>query len=228
MLHVKAGLVGQYVIYDHKQICVVEDAYSPHRPIKLHTAQLQLPSTLEQKQEYIQVEQLLEGENDGLVDVFCVAEQPRLDRRGEGFDVELPGAFQGLFYDAEGNLAGGNVRWIQQRRMDMPENAKLTATCQICGLPQGETGMNGIHMRQNITLNTTVTADAGITMVTGLELGEITQPAADRPSLILRRVGEESLWDMAKHYGSTEEAIRSANNLTDEPTPGQILIIPVA
>lgn len=228
MLRIKAGLVGQYVIYDHKQISVVEDAYSPHRPVKLHTAQLQLPSILEQRQENIQVEQLLEGEKVSLVDVFCTSEQPRLDRRGEGFDVELPGTFQGLFYDAEGNLTGGSVRWAPQRRMDMPQNAKLTATCRIRGLPQGDSGMDGIRMRQDMTLDTTVTTDAGVTMVTGLELGEATAPATDRPSLILRRVGEESLWDMAKHYGSTEEAIRSANNLTDEPVPGQILIIPVA
>jgi hypothetical protein len=64
--------------------------------------------------------------------------------------------------------------------------------------------------------------------VFGISINDVTPPAADRPSLILRRVGEESLWDMAKHYGSTEDAIRSANGLTDEPTPGQILIIPVA
>lgn len=228
MIRIKAGLVGQYVIYQQKQVTVVQDAYSPHRSVKLHTTQLQLPSVLEQKQEHIQAEQLLEGITGELVDVFCVAEQPRLDRRGEGVDVELPGAFQALFYDAEGNLSSGSVRWTQQRRMDMPGDVKLTATCHIMGLPQGDAGMDGIRMRQDMSLNTTATAEAGMEMVTGLEIGEVTPPAADRPSLILRRVGEESLWEMAKHYGSTEDAIRSANGLTDDPTPGQILIIPVA
>ena len=228
MLRIKASLVGQYVIYQKKQIKVVQDAYSPHRPVKLHTTQLKLPSVLEQKQENIQVEQLLEAAVGELVDVFCTAEQPRMDCRGEGVDVELPGAFQALFYDAEGNLSSGNVRWSQQRRMDMPGNVKLNATCHMTGLPQGDVGMGGIRMRQDMSLDTTATTNAGVEMVTGLELGEVTTPASDRPSLILRRVGEESLWDMAKHYGSTEEAIRSANGLTDEPTPGQILIIPVA
>ena len=228
MLRIKASLVGQYVIYQKKQIRVVQDAYSPHRPVKLHTTQLKLPSVLEQKQENIQVEQLLEAAVGELVDVFCTAEQPKLDGRGEGLDVELPGAFQALFYDAEGNLSSGNVRWSQQRRMDMPGNVKLNATCHMTGLPQGDVGMGGIRMRQDMSLDTTATTNAGVEMVTGLELGEVTTPASDRPSLILRRVGEESLWDMAKHYGSTEEVIRSANGLTDEPTPGQILIIPVA
>ena len=88
--------------------------------------------------------------------------------------------------------------------------------------------MGGIRMWETLTLDTTATTDAGVEMVTGMELGEATSPATDRPSLILRRVGEESLWDMAKLYGSTEDAIRKANGLTDEPVPGQILIIPVA
>ena len=228
MLRIKAGLVGQYLICEQKLLEVVQDAYSPNRPVKLHTAQLQIPSALEQKQETVQAEQLLEGIQGELLDVFCMAEHPRIDRREENVDLELLGAFQTLYYDEEGNLAGGNVRWSQERRMDMPQDAKLTASCHLNGLPQGEPGMGGIQMRMNMTLNTTVTADAGVPMVTGLELGETVPPAADRPSLILRRVGDESLWDMAKLYGSTEDAIRKANGLTDDPTPGQILIIPVA
>jgi len=228
MLRIKAGLVGQYVIYEQRLVEVVQDAYSPNRPVKLHTAQLQLPSVLEQKRESIQVEQLLEGTTGELVDVFCVAEHPRLDRRGEAMEMEFPGAFQALYYDGEGNLTSGAVRWEQQRKMDLPQEAGLSATCRMSGLPQGESAMGGTRMWETLTLDTTATTDAGVEMVTGMELGEATSPATDRPSLILRRVGEESLWDMAKLYGSTEDAIRKANGLTDEPVPGQILIIPVA
>ena len=228
MLRIKAGLVGQYVIYEQKQVEVVQDAYSPNRPVKLHTAQLQLPSVLEQKREHIQIEQVLEGMTGDLVDVFSVAEHPRLDRRGEGVDLELPGALQALYYDGEGNLTSGSVRWTQQHWVALPQEAKLTAACQMSGMPQGEPGMDGIRMWETLTLDTTATTDTGVEMVTGLELGEVIPAATDRPSLILRRVGEESLWDMAKLYGSTEEAIRNANNLTVDPVPGQILIIPVA
>ena len=228
MLRIKAGIVGQYVIYENKAIEVVEDAYSPHRPVKLRTMQLQLPAVLEQKEENIQAQQLLEGVSGEVVDVFCVAEHPRLDRRGEEVALELPGAFQALFYDSEGNLTSGSVRWAQERKMELPRDVNLTATCRMAGLPQGDGGMDGIRMRTDMCLGTTATTDSGAEMVTGLELGELVAPAPDRPSLILRRMGEETLWDMAKLYGSTEDAIRKANGLTDEPVTGQILIIPVA
>ena len=39
--------------------------------------------------------------------------------------------------------------------------------------------------------------------------------------------GEESLWELAKTTGSTMDAIRRANNLENEPSPGQMLLIPI-
>ena len=67
-----------------------------------------------------------------------------------------------------------------------------------------------------------------VPMVTALEPGQPKQPDPGRPSLILRRAGEESLWDLAKMSGSTVDAIRRANGLEAEPRPDQILLIPVS
>ena len=64
-------------------------------------------------------------------------------------------------------------------------------------------------------------------MVAELEWGPEDQPNQQRPSLIVRRAGGESLWDIAKKSGSTVAAIRSANKLQEEPKPGQMLLIPV-
>ena len=50
----------------------------------------------------------------------------------------------------------------------------------------------------------------------------------NRPSLILRRAGDQCLWDIAKAAGSTMEAIRKANGLSGEPAPEQMLLIPVS
>jgi LysM repeat protein len=49
-----------------------------------------------------------------------------------------------------------------------------------------------------------------------------------RPSVVLRRaVPGESLWDLAKSYGTTTEQIRLANQLEDEALPtNRMLLIP--
>ena len=228
MLRIKAGLLGQYVIYDQKNIELVEDAYSPHRQVKLHKTQLQLPSVLEQRQESIQVNAVLDGIAGEPVDISFAVDHPHMERRGEGVDMGLQGAFQVLYYDGEGNLNSGNVHWGDARRMDMPRDVKMAATCRMTGLPVGDSGIDGVRLRTDMILDTTATEESGVDMITGMELGEVMPLAPDTPSLILRRVGEETLWDMAKQYGSTEDAIRKANGLSDEPIPGQILIIPVA
>jgi hypothetical protein len=64
-------------------------------------------------------------------------------------------------------------------------------------------------------------------MITGLELGELQQPDPRRPSLILKRTGGKSLWELAKQNGSTVTAIERANNLQTEPEAEQMLLIPV-
>jgi hypothetical protein len=63
--------------------------------------------------------------------------------------------------------------------------------------------------------------------VCALELGEEEKPDPDRASLILRRAGRNSLWELAKKYGSTVESILRANRLSGEPDPEKMLLIPV-
>jgi hypothetical protein len=64
-------------------------------------------------------------------------------------------------------------------------------------------------------------------MITAVELGQQKQPDPNRPSLILRRAGDQRLWDLAKDSGSTMDAIRRANGLKGDPLPDQMLLIPV-
>lgn len=41
-------------------------------------------------------------------------------------------------------------------------------------------------------------------------------------------MGSGGLWDVAKQCGSTVDAIRKANRLTEEAQEGQLLLIPIA
>ena len=90
------------------------------------------------------------------------------------------------------------------------------------------TGNGKIQMKAELPVELTTVAEQKIPMVTGVELGQQKQPDPNRPSLILRRAGEKRLWDIAKTAGSTMEAIRSANGLSGEPAPDQMLLIPVS
>ena len=69
--------------------------------------------------------------------------------------------------------------------------------------------------------------DADLSMVTGLELGDLEEPDPNRPSIVLCRAGERSLWEIAKEAGAVLQDILDANELSGEPEREQMLLIPI-
>ena len=143
-----------------------------------------------------------------------------------GVQLEYPGQFQVLYYDEERRLRGTTSRWEGKGNLPMGENSRITVV-PMSPEVQTITGNGNILAKAEIPVELTTTARQEISMVTGVELGQKKKPDPGRPSLILRRAGSSSLWDIAKAAGSTMEAIRRANGLAGEPSPEQMLLIPV-
>jgi hypothetical protein len=89
--------------------------------------------------------------------------------------------------------------------------------------------MNGdeVTLKMDFRILSNAVMHRAMEAVTGLEQGEAKIPAANRPSVILRRLEGETLWNLAKDSGSTVDAIRKANGLSGEPVDGRMLLIPV-
>ena len=225
-LRLKAGITGQYLVYDRPVIRVVADAYSLRREVKPQCQQLQLPVVLEASRQTVHPEQTVQVEGTRCADLAFFPDHPQILRDEEALQVRLPGQFQMLYYDADGRLQGLTQRWEQELSMQASPDAQICGVVQPCGKPQGTVGAQ-IHMCADVNLNLQTGAGQGICMVTGLELGEAVQPDPARPSLILRKAGEDSLWEIAKGCGSTVEAICKANGIQEEPTAQTLLLIPV-
>ena len=125
-------------------------------------------------------------------------------------------------------LTGDNIRF----ESTTPFSTAIENQIQLWpGFPMG-TGYapctDGMALRSTYPMTVQVYSGQSIPMVTELEMGELKEADPGRPSIILRRAGDEGLWAMAKDYGSTVQAIREANQLTDEPLSGQMLLIPVS
>lgn len=227
-LKLKAGLTGQYVICDRTVVEVVEDAYSPRRAVTVKTESQQVPIILEENSQTIHAEQSVEVDGSRVADVAFYPDHARLLRSDQGMEAQLPGQFQMLWYDTDGALQCTAPRWEGSWSLSAGEGTLMEAVVGASGKPQASLGGGRADLRAHILVQTTASAQQGVPMVTALELGEITEPDPNRPSLILRKVGEDSLWDVAKRTGSTVEAIRAANHLSDEPDPRQTLLIPVS
>lgn len=225
-LRFRGGIAAQYMITDKHRLSLVEDAYIPGRQTQLQTQELELPVVLESRRENLYAEQTLPAEANLTADVAFTPDFPRQRGSEQGVELEIPGMFQVLYYGEDGILRSGTARWEGSQTLSADENSQIVAF-PTPSEPQAIAGSSQIQMKAEIPMELTATARQTFPMVTGVEPGQPVQPDPNRPTLILRRAGEDGLWSIAKNSGSTLEAIRRANNLQNEPDPNQILLIPV-
>ncbi|MBO5317346.1 MAG: LysM peptidoglycan-binding domain-containing protein [Oscillospiraceae bacterium] len=226
-LQLKAGISGQYVIYDRPVLETVEDAYSPARSVQTQTDRLALPVVLDSTAETVRGEAEAEIDAQKIVDLAFWPEHPYMMMEDGGAEAELSGIFQMLYYDPEGQLQSAQTRWEDTWNLPADQNSAVSAVVQCSGRPQAGQDGAGVRLRGDLLLESQSVAQEGIPMVTGLELGELQPLDPNRPTLILRKAGDDSLWEIAKASGSTVAAIQQANGLQQPPQSEQMLLIPV-
>ena len=219
----KAGITAQFTVYDRKQITVVEDMYSPHRDVKLSVEQLQLPSVLDMQNHTMRAVAKPENIPAQMIDVDFGWNTPGVQKEDDAVRVEMSGNFQILGSGVEGNLYSENNRWEDDWTVPVSPDAELRVGVQNVELAQN----SGSDIRADMQLGAMSVMQQPIPVVTGADIGELMEPDPKRPSLILRRMGQESLWDLAKSTGSTVDGIRKLNGLEMEPTENQMLLIPI-
>ena len=227
-MRIKCALVGQYLIGDMEMIEVAEDAYSPGRELKMEREWLELPAVLENRREILRTEQTVNTEANLAADIRVLPDFPRQRRTEDGVELAFPGSFQILYYGADGTLQSANARWEGDLSLGADGESRIEAIPQAVGEPHLTLGNGTMTVRADIPVQVTTTGKTRIPMVTGLSLGERVQPEPGRPSLILRRSGGKSMWELAKSCGSTVAAITRANGLEGEPAEDQMLLIPVS
>lgn len=226
-LLLKVGLAGQYLVSNRVLLEITEDAYSPCREIEPQIDTVALPVVLDERSQTISAEQTLTAEVQHVVDVAVYPDHPRVYEENDGIQIQLPGSFQILYYDGEGILQAAVCRYEQSRNVQVDPACKVEVAVFPTGNPQTVHGGGETAVRADVVLEMKTVTQTGVNMVCMLQAGEMCAPDPTRPSLILRRKGQRSLWQLAKESGSTVERILSANHLQEEPEDNRILLIPV-
>ena len=226
-IQVKCGMTAQYLVRVREMVELIRDAYSPRRTVNTVLKELNLPVVLDQRQENRRIELEVPSEPAEIADTVMFLDYPHMLRGSEMTELELNGHIQVLYYDQEDHLQLAEKPFDEKIEIPISAEAELQASVSEADLPQVIFSGNGIHANNMITLQLTTVSDCGIPMVVGLEAGDEEEPDPNRPSLILRKTGDEPLWEVAKQCGSTVDAIRTANKLLSEPENGQVLLIPI-
>lgn len=215
-VHIQCGITAQYLIKDRTLLEIAEDAYSPTCDLTVHAEMLKLPMELENRVEVLNADPVFrEGK---VLDMAFLPEQPVQHRDGDMVNLEVPAQFRFLYQDTDGNLQSVTENWSTTLTVPAAENTRLQPNVAAVQLSDGSA---------RIKLNLQTWADQQIPMISALTVGGSKPLDEGRPSLILRPMDADSLWELAKASGSTMDAIRKANQLTQEPRQGQMLLIPV-
>ena len=225
-LRLKAGLAAQYIMWNRIMLDIVEDAWSHCRDVRLQQQIIMLPALLEYRLESCTAAGKTH-QNGSMFDGICLADNVSKRMEDGKLVLTLPANAQILAREENGTLQGANVQLEGRILIDQEEGNLVCASSVEAGPVQTSGATGDTEVRCDLAVPVRTVSGQGITMVSGMELGELRPADPDRPCVILRRSAGESLWEMAKAGGSTVDAIRKANGLTEEPEKGRMLLIPV-
>lgn len=220
-LSAKCSLTGQYAIHDRVMVDIVEDAYSPSRTVSVTTEPMLLPNVLDTGRKIVEPEAEYEGGR--IVDAAVYPEYPTIHRAGDLTELEFNCTMQILGYNEEGELEGTQQRWSEC--WELPADRVTQVYPLVCMVTPPQ--ISGGRITAELEAQADTIASSVGNAVTSMEAGEPKPLDPNRPSVLLRRAGGKSLWELAKKTGTTVEAIYAANQLTQEPVDDRILLIPI-
>jgi hypothetical protein len=226
-LNIRAGIANQYTIFDRTVLDVVEDAFSPSRDVAPVVEQMQFPALLDSVQMQLQAEGTLNGEAKRILLASPRTEYPVIRMNGECLQLRMDGQFQILYENEEGQMSTDSLRFNSMLPLPSATENQTELWLQESSQPELLPTADGFHVISSYPVTVQTYSGRTLPMVTELDVGQQREADPDRPSILLRRAGDEGLWAIAKGYGSTVDAIMEANQLSGEPENGQMLLIPI-
>lgn len=222
-------LAAQAQFYEVVPVAVLTDAYSTRYPLKLQQAQeqfLHLTDSVLRKavRETMSTEEsvrLIHGSHAEL-GIGEVTEE------GSVRKIRIPACAAVLYQTEEGNYASVTKKFDIIAQTDAEPGNEILWNCEIVQM-EALLSAAGIELRLSTELKLREQKRFEVSTVSEAELDqEHSLHNAAKPSVVLRFVTQdESLWDIAKRYGTTCKAICGANKMDEGKMPGnQMLLIP--
>lgn len=230
-IEIEIGVMA--VVYEEKQINLIQDLYSPCEKLEFNKKRIstitgkQMRQEIKQIREKIQVEGI---ENKTIIDVDVnpiIVKEEKLDSKiiYEG-EVELRFILSNSELQMDSRIAKIPFEYIVND-IENGENVNATTTMEIKNqdfiVQDGEMVTSNIDM----IMNTDYSKNTNLNVMDEIQTnGEREEEDYSIIMYIVKK--DDTLWKIAKKYGSTIEDIARANGIEDENKiyPGQKLFIP--
>ena len=229
-LEVNFDVLLQAVVRQERDVSTLADLYSVSHPLETERKNVALCPLVEQ------------GGRRQIARQFCPCDAPARQviqctltigeitqvPSGENAMVTAKAYADVLYLSEAGELCAASYTVPASCEIPMPENSRCLCRCRPAGEAAATPVTGGLEIRFEAEFIYLITRNEEYSCISAVRPGEESECACERPSVVIRMVGEgERLWDIAKCCGSTVANIQTANAMTTEEAPcGTVLLIP--
>jgi len=228
---VSLGLLAQAVVREERNLELLTDAYSTAYDLSAETENYTMSRLADwgRKEqvvrEILEVDVLAREVFDAYVSMGTVSQS----REGSHLTVTAQAAVTVLYVSEEGSRSSVTRTVQASCTLELDEGSGCSCVCS-CPAPVFATPTSGgIEVRFQVDFEYVALESRKVLGISALHMDEgAPRDTLDKPSIVLRMVGaQETLWDIAKAYGTTQRDIMQANELEEETVPsGKLLLIP--
>lgn len=230
MLSVSMDLLAQAVVREPRTVTVLSDIYSVSRPLTAEFENFSFSRLLEQGSRHQSAREVVETTTAirSVEDTYVTIGALTQTWEGSRLTVSAAMTATALCENEEGELTAVTATLQVPCVLELAEDC--ACSCQ-CGCPGGVFATptaGGVEFRleldfRYLALMSKRTVGVSAARVEAAE----SRDSSQQPSIVLRVLGQERLWDIAKAYSTTTQDIMQANELTDGDTlSGRLLLIP--
>ncbi len=204
-----------------QQVSYIEDLYSLHHAAQVRRQETPLPVAWQRNIPSQEAVQQLEFGQGRPFAYLTAAECSGVStvQEGGGPALRCTVRLRVLYLDESGTPVCAE----RSAEVTAPAAWEPQTVRAACGLPQMQITGSTCRLSVPVRFEARRCLRRPVAAVTAVELQD--PPEGPQPSLILRRMAEgETLWDIARQYRTDEEAIRAANELTEDRPEGMLLI----
>lgn len=227
-LHLTVHILAQCIISTSRELELIEDAYCVRGILQPEWSQQTLPCCLDRKQEQLSLRHSLTGDLREIIDADVYPGFPSCRWDEQGTDVSVPVLVKLCGLDTEGKLTGMQGRNDLSVRYAMDENAICSMNVSSVDDCMVQITANGADVQFSVPTQVTFSAMQELSTICSATVEEMKPSESRKPSIILRSITqEEPLWDIAKAFGTTVDALQKSNGIDGDYTPDRgMLLIP--
>lgn len=221
----------QAVVREEREVALLADLYSVTQPLETAREQVVLYPLLEQGSRRQIARQFCESAIPARQVIDCRVTVGEVEKApaGENGSMVTARAYADILYLSEDDsLCAASYPIPASCELPAVEDGRYICRCVPVGEPAATPVTGGLEVRFEAEFTYLITKAEEARFVSEVHPGTADPDAPERPSVVIRVVGEgERLWDVAKCCGSTMADIQAANALESlDAACGTLLLIP--